>query len=59
MPRGQPNGDRVNWDDSTEKHLLLVILANSNTAGLNWAAIASQFGGTLTASAAQVTTNLH
>lgn len=53
MPRGEPNGARVNWDDATEKHLLLVILANSNTTGLDWSAIADQFGGSLTSSAAR------
>ncbi|KIW09589.1 uncharacterized protein PV09_00460 [Verruconis gallopava] len=52
MPKGQPSGDRIVWDDANEKHLLLCILAEANPAKLDWTRIASNFGKNLSSSAA-------
>jgi hypothetical protein len=53
MPKGQPSGDRIIWDDTNEKHLLLCILAEANPQKLDWSKIAERFGKKLTSSAAR------
>ncbi|RDI79914.1 hypothetical protein Vi05172_g10133 [Venturia inaequalis] len=34
------------WDDHTERHLLLAIIARLNTSGIDWAGIATDVGVT-------------
>lgn len=53
MPSGQPNGERIVWDDGQERHLLLCMIADLNPPNINWTSICARFGGTLTASAAR------
>ena len=53
MPTGQPGGARVIWDDTAEKHLLLLILAQANPTALKWDVIAERFGHGLTAGGAR------
>jgi hypothetical protein len=53
MPKGQPSGERIVWDDTNEKHLLLCILADANPTKLDWARIAERFGKNLTSGAAR------
>ncbi|RDI79918.1 hypothetical protein Vi05172_g10135 [Venturia inaequalis] len=53
MPSGQPNGDRTIWDEGTERHLLMCMIAEINPTSVNWTSICARFGGTLTASAAR------
>lgn len=53
MPSGQPNGDRIVWDEGTERHLLMCMIAEINPSNVNWTSICARFGRTLTASAAR------
>ena len=52
MPKGTPNGDRIVWDDSTERHLLMLMLLDSNPT-VNWAHVAEKFGDKATPGALQ------
>ncbi|QDS70230.1 hypothetical protein FKW77_007135 [Venturia effusa] len=44
MPSGQPNGDRIIWDDGTERHLLMCMIADLNPTNINWTSICARFG---------------
>ena len=59
MPTGQPQGERIIWDDANEKHLLLCILAEANPQKLDWAKIAERFGKQLTSGAARLIANIY
>jgi hypothetical protein len=53
MPKGEPVGERIIWDDANEKHLLLCILAEANPQKLDWSKIATAFGKSLSSGAAR------
>jgi hypothetical protein len=51
MPKGQPSGVRVNWDEAKDKRLFFAILMESPPTGLNWAKVAERTGLGVTADA--------
>jgi hypothetical protein len=44
MPKGQPAGTRVIWDESKDKRLLISILLEAPPTGLSWAKVAERTG---------------
>ncbi len=44
MPKGQPAGIRIIWDEAKDKRLFFAILMESPPTGLNWAKVAERTG---------------
>ena len=44
MPKGQPSGKRINWDENTKGKLCVAILEVSNIESINWPAVVEHSG---------------
>jgi hypothetical protein len=44
MPKGQPSGTRVNWDEAKDKRLLFAVLMEAPPSGVNWGKVAERTG---------------
>ncbi|KAF2094005.1 hypothetical protein NA57DRAFT_81008 [Rhizodiscina lignyota] len=52
MPKGQPVSGKTNaWNDTTEKRLLLLMIAGTSHASKNWDEVAAQMGPSYSVSA--------
>jgi hypothetical protein len=44
MPKGQPSGVRITWDEAKDKRLLFAIMMESLPSNINWAKVAKRTG---------------